>query len=294
MNAVAAGAVGGAGGSAACAAAAAAAAAAAGGSCSSTSSSSGVASAAGISGGSGGAGGGSTGPKEKESTHLVAVLILHLPQKYQQEQPEPLAAGRQTWSCVRKVREGRRAARLSPLLTSPSRGRLFQISDLHSLHRDLVPYVDWVKHLDLPPLSVNKPMFGRSSAAGQKAALEKARVLVQRYLDSVLLDEQLNQSEVLYAFLSPSPSHLKSLHLSPRRVIAIAKSDRFLLVRSHVMGLTQGSTICLRVANFITFPMLITNPGGDPRHLNCINCNVPKVHLTLDRRPTDPLQLRDD
>ena len=43
-----------------------------------------------------------------------------------------------------------------------------------------------------------------------RAALERARVQVQRYLDSVLADEQLNQSEIVYAFLSPSPSHLKS------------------------------------------------------------------------------------
>ena len=33
---------------------------------------------------------------------------------------------------------------------------------------------------------------------------------MQRYLDSVLADEQLNQSEIVYAFLSPSPAHLKS------------------------------------------------------------------------------------
>ena len=35
----------------------------------------------------------------------------------------------------------------------------FQITDLHSLHRDLVPYVSWIKTLDLPP-SNPKSIFG--------------------------------------------------------------------------------------------------------------------------------------
>ena len=49
-----------------------------------------------------------------------------------------------------------------------------------------------------------------SFTSANRAALERARVQVQRYLDSVLADDQLNQSEIVYAFLSPSPSHLKS------------------------------------------------------------------------------------
>ena len=81
-----------------------------------------------------------------------------------------------------------------------------QITEFHSLHRELVPYVAFVKTLDLP--SNSKSIFSRSS--NNKAALEKARVIVQRYLDSVLADDQLNQSEIVYSFLSPSPKHLKS------------------------------------------------------------------------------------
>ena len=42
---------------------------------------------------------------------------------------------------------------------------VLQIADLHSLHRDLVPYVSWIKSLDLPP-SNPKSIFGgiRSSS----------------------------------------------------------------------------------------------------------------------------------
>ena len=88
-----------------------------------------------------------------------------------------------------------------------------QINEFHSLHRELVPYVAWVKSLDLP--SNSKSIFSRSSSSN-KQALDKARSLVQIYLDRILNDDQLNQSEIVYAFLSPSPRHLKSYnHLSP-------------------------------------------------------------------------------
>ena len=52
-----------------------------------------------------------------------------------------------------------------------------QIADLHSLHRDLVPYVSWIKSLDLPP-SNPKSIFGgiRSSSTSNagKAGMWKA------------------------------------------------------------------------------------------------------------------------
>ena len=155
----------------------------------------------GCSSGSGGHGG--VGDGEKEG--LVAVLIVHLPQEHhlreqqrQQENKDEESSNRYTWTCVRKV------------------------ADLHALHRDLVPYVSWIKSLELPP-SNPKSIFGgirgtSNANAANRAALERARVLVQRYLDCILTDEQLNQSEIVYAFLSPSPSHLKSgLQVTTRR-----------------------------------------------------------------------------
>ena len=170
----------------------------------------GTAAAAGSSGGGGAAGGaGSSGSGgnagvvmgDGDKEGLVAVLIVHLPQEHhlreQQRQQlskdEEESCNRYTWTCVRKM------------------------ADLHTLHRDLVPYVAWIKSLDLPP-SNPKSIFGgirsaptsNAGKAANRAALERARVQVQRYLDSVLADEQLNQSEIVYAFLSPSPSHLKS------------------------------------------------------------------------------------
>lgn len=83
--------------------------------------------------------------------------------------------------------------------------------EFHGLHKELVPYVPWVKTMELPAAS--KSIFTRSSS---KAAFERTRVSIQRYIDSILQDEHLNQSEIIYAFLSPSPSHLKTFKASPR------------------------------------------------------------------------------
>lgn len=44
---------------------------------------------------------------------------------------------------------------------------------------------------------------------------EKARATLQNYLDSVLVDDRLNQSEIVYSFLSPSPDYLKTASSLP-------------------------------------------------------------------------------
>ena len=44
---------------------------------------------------------------------------------------------------------------------------------------------------------------------------EKAKLLLQSYLDNVLVDDRLNQSEIIYSFLSPSPDYLKTASSVP-------------------------------------------------------------------------------
>ncbi len=83
-----------------------------------------------------------------------------------------------------------------------------QIPEFHSLHRELTPFVGWVKSLELP--SQFKSLLFRNPSS--KATLEKSRQLLQKFMDQVLEDEQLNRSEILYSFLSPSPKYLKTLH----------------------------------------------------------------------------------
>ena len=66
-------------------------------------------------------------------------------------------------------------------------------------------YFPWVRKLDLPP--VTKNIFLKRSS--DKAASEKAWLQLQRFLDAILEDELVTGSELVYAFLSPSPDHLK-------------------------------------------------------------------------------------
>ena len=42
-----------------------------------------------------------------------------------------------------------------------------------------------------------------------QAKTEKTRSVLQKYMDAVLSDDRLNQSEIVYSFLSPSPDYLK-------------------------------------------------------------------------------------
>lgn len=42
--------------------------------------------------------------------------------------------------------------------------------------------------------------------------IEKTRNVLQRYMDAVLSDERLNQSENIFHFLSPSPAFLKKIN----------------------------------------------------------------------------------
>lgn len=93
-----------------------------------------------------------------------------------------------SWACVRK----------------------FQ--DFHALHRELTPYVSWMK--DMPELpSGSKSFFRRRGSNKQhssKAWQDKARAALQRYVDTILADDRLNKSEIVYSFLNPSPDHLKA------------------------------------------------------------------------------------
>ena len=50
----------------------------------------------------------------------------------------------------------------------------------------------------------------KSSNNSSQSRSEKTRIILQKYIDAVLSDDRLNQSEVIYTFLSPSPSYLKS------------------------------------------------------------------------------------
>ncbi|XP_014481725.1 PREDICTED: sorting nexin-25 [Dinoponera quadriceps] len=88
---------------------------------------------------------------------------------------------------------------------------LRKLQDFQDLHRKLRQLCSNVKNLDLPSQPLK--FFGKSD----KSTLDKARMQIQKYLNFVLEDERLNQSEALYAFLSPSSEHLKAVAPSPKK-----------------------------------------------------------------------------
>ncbi|CAK9801081.1 Sorting nexin-25 [Anthophora plagiata] len=88
---------------------------------------------------------------------------------------------------------------------------LRKLQDFQDLHRKLRQLCSNVKNLDLPSQPLK--FFGKSD----KNTLEKAKTQIQKYLNYVLEDEKLNQSEALYTFLSPSSEHLKYAPPSPKK-----------------------------------------------------------------------------
>ncbi|KAL6439937.1 hypothetical protein ACFW04_004151 [Cataglyphis niger] len=88
---------------------------------------------------------------------------------------------------------------------------LRKLQDFQDLHRKLRQLCSDVKNLDLPSQPLK--FFGKSD----KSTLDKAKIQIQKYLNFVLEDERLNQSEALYAFLSPSSEHLKAVAPSPKK-----------------------------------------------------------------------------
>ncbi|CAB3225034.1 unnamed protein product [Arctia plantaginis] len=78
------------------------------------------------------------------------------------------------------------------------------LNEFQDLHRKLRPMCAELKNLELPSNSF-KFLFGKND----KNNLEKAKILIQKYLEFVLEDDRLNQSEALYTFLNPSSEYLK-------------------------------------------------------------------------------------
>ncbi|XP_026313842.1 sorting nexin-25 [Hyposmocoma kahamanoa] len=78
------------------------------------------------------------------------------------------------------------------------------LGEFQELHRKLRPMCSELKNLELPSNSF-KFLFGKND----RNSLEKAKILIQKYLEFVLEDDRLNQSEALYTFLNPSSEYLK-------------------------------------------------------------------------------------
>lgn len=70
-----------------------------------------------------------------------------------------------------------------------------------------------MKALELPSVPT-KILFGKSM---DKTHLERVRTVAQNYFDAILSDDKLCNSELIYAYLSPSPEHLKQVEIQRKK-----------------------------------------------------------------------------
>ncbi|CAL8358450.1 unnamed protein product [Merluccius merluccius] len=91
-----------------------------------------------------------------------------------------------------------------------------KLTEFQILHRKLTECFPLLKKLQLPSLS--KLPF---KSIDQKF-LEKSKTQLNAFLQRLLTEERLCQSEALYAFLSPSPEHLKVMSIQKKSSFSLA------------------------------------------------------------------------
>uniref|UniRef100_H3BVJ7 Sorting nexin 25 n=1 Tax=Tetraodon nigroviridis TaxID=99883 RepID=H3BVJ7_TETNG len=91
-----------------------------------------------------------------------------------------------------------------------------KLPEFQMLHRKLTECFPSLKKLQLPSLS--KLPF---KSIDQKF-LDKSKTQLNAFLQRLLTDERLCQSEALYAFLSPSPEHLKVMSIQKKSSFSLA------------------------------------------------------------------------
>uniref|UniRef100_A0A672QD48 Sorting nexin-25-like n=1 Tax=Sinocyclocheilus grahami TaxID=75366 RepID=A0A672QD48_SINGR len=91
-----------------------------------------------------------------------------------------------------------------------------KLSEFQALHRKLTECFPSLKKVQLPSLS--KLPF---KSIDQKF-LDKSKNQLNTFLQKVLTDERMCQSEALYAFLSPSPEHLKVIDIQKKSSFSLA------------------------------------------------------------------------
>lgn len=88
-----------------------------------------------------------------------------------------------------------------------------KLSEFHTLHRKLCECFPMLKKAQLP--SISKLPF---KSIDQKF-LDKSKTQLNIFLQKLLTDEKLCQSEALYGFLSPSPEYLKVVDVQGKKSI---------------------------------------------------------------------------
>ncbi|XP_055528004.1 sorting nexin-25 [Wyeomyia smithii] len=121
------------------------------------------------------------------------------------------------------------------------------LSQFHELHRKLRPMCVDLKAIDLPSNNAFKLFLLKND----KSLLEKAKQQIQKYLNFILEDDHLNQSEALYEFLSPSSERLKQSTLpSPSKKQSKFSLATLFKTNSEKMDQFWGSHFKLNNADF--------------------------------------------
>ncbi|KAG5684661.1 hypothetical protein PVAND_013879 [Polypedilum vanderplanki] len=87
------------------------------------------------------------------------------------------------------------------------------LDDFHELHKKIRPLCTELKSLDLPSNNTFILFFGKND----KGSLDKAKMQIQRYLNFIMENTKLIESEFLFTFLSPSCDKLKTITPSPKK-----------------------------------------------------------------------------
>ncbi|XP_058443112.1 sorting nexin-25 [Malaya genurostris] len=121
------------------------------------------------------------------------------------------------------------------------------LAQFHELHRKLRPMCADLKAIDLPSNNAFKLFLLKND----KTLLEKAKQQIQKYLNFILEDDHLNQSEALYEFLSPSSERLKQSTLpSPSKKQSKFSLATLFKANSEKMDQFWGSHFKLNVVDF--------------------------------------------
>ncbi|XP_061691424.1 sorting nexin-25 [Syngnathoides biaculeatus] len=91
-----------------------------------------------------------------------------------------------------------------------------KLTEFHMLHRKLTECFPSLKKFQLPSLS--KLPF----KSIDQRFLDKSKTHLNTFLQRLLTDERLCQAEALYAFLSPSPEHLKVMSIQKKSSFSLA------------------------------------------------------------------------
>nr|XP_053631185.1 sorting nexin-25-like isoform X2 [Cherax quadricarinatus] len=154
--------------------------------------------------------------EEKDIPHLV--LLVHLnSEEIKSSSFQDLSSASVSAPSAVSVLSPAAVDALDPsaLSSGPAHGWVIvrKLPQLIDLHRKLCQIAPSMKAVELPSVP-GKMLFGK---VADKAHLEKVRVVAQNYFDAVLSDEKLSSSELIYAYLSPSPEHLKQVPIQRKK-----------------------------------------------------------------------------